>query len=162
MKKLVPLILIIAGLALAVYLYTLYRIPPKIDAPNITFITDNGQQNLSTFKGQNTIVVFYASWCGTCLSEMKPLALAGESLRSDNFRIVGLTDDTPELIEKVRERFEVPFELYPLTGKLKNHGVYTLPTTYVLNEEGQIVFQKVDAIDWSDQEFLDELRNLVK
>ncbi len=143
-------------------MYDRYRVPPEISSTGISFRTVEGLKQLEDFKGENLLVVFYAKWCGQCMGEMKPLEQAQQELAADDFRILALTDDTKSDIEKVRSHFGVTYGLYQLENSLQDHGVYTIPTAYVLNKNGEVVFEHVGVLDWTDPELIEELRSLVK
>jgi MinD superfamily P-loop ATPase len=62
----------------------------------------------------------------------------------------------------MRAHFDAPFGLHPLKTTLKKNGIFTLPTTYVINKKGEVVFKKVEELDWSDAAFIKEIRQLVQ
>jgi peroxiredoxin len=155
------LVVIVIGSVIGGFLWNKYRVPPTIMESNVTFITSDGIKDLADMKGQSTIVVFYAKWCGQCMAEMKPLQAAQAKFSPQNIQIVALTDDTPEQITIVRDHFGITFAQYQLENKLKAHDVHTIPTTYILNENGQIVFEHVGVLNWSDDSFLNEVIALV-
>jgi len=155
------LVVIVIGSVIGGFLWNKYRVPPAIMESKVTFITPDGIKGLTDLKGQSTVVVFYARWCGQCMAEMEPLQAAQAKFSPKNIQIVALTDDTPEQIAKVRDRFGITFAQYQLENKLKMHDVHTIPTTYILNKNGQIVFEHVGVLGWSDERFLNEVIALV-
>jgi peroxiredoxin len=161
-RLLVFVVVLMLGGLMGGFLWNKYRVPPAIMESNVTFITPDGVKGLSDLKGNSTVIIFYAKWCGQCMAEMKPLEASQSKLNAENIQIVSLTDDTPELITKVRDHFGITFPQYQLEKTLKEHDVYTIPTAYILNTEGQIVFEHVGVLDWSDDQFLDEVIALVK
>ncbi|NNE55182.1 MAG: TlpA family protein disulfide reductase [Flavobacteriales bacterium] len=161
MKK-TTLLVLAAGILIGGFLYKRYRVAPDIPPTGITFTTPDGVKDLSDYQGENLLVVFYAKWCGECMGEMRPLEAAKPILSPSNFRILALTDDTPEEIKLVRDHFGITFDTFKLENTLKDHGVYTIPTAYVLNERGEIVFEHVGVLDFEDQKLLDEIKALVK
>ena len=96
------------------------------------------------------------------MGEMPHLQAAQDKLNAENIKIVALTDDDPEKISSVRDHFGITFDQFQLEKTLKEHEVFTIPTAYVLNEKGGIVFEHVGVLDWSDEQFLDEVIALVK
>ena len=152
--KVLPFLLIAGG---AWFLYDRYRIAPDITEQGVSFYADGEVATLADYTGENLIIVFYAKWCGQCMGEMVPLEQAKAFLADSNFRILALTDDTEADVKLVRDRFGITFETLRLEKKLQDHGIYTIPTAYVLNESGEVVFEHVGVIDWTDKAFLDEL-----
>lgn len=155
-------VILVLGGVIGFMMYDKYRVPPEILEDNITFITSEGVQGLGDFKGQSTVVIFYARWCGQCMAEMEPLRASQATLNAEDIRIVALTDDNPELIQKVRDHFGITFDQFQLEKTLKEHEIFTIPTAYVLNAHGEIVFEHVGVLDWSDESFLKEIIALTK
>lgn len=162
MKKAVNIFLLVAAVSVSAFLYMRYRIAPDIETFNIEYVVDGQSTNLASLKGQNVVVSFYASWCGTCIGEFPHLIEAHTDLQDEDFVFIALTDDSPEKIEKMKNHFQAPFGLYPLKTTLKKNGIYSLPTTYVINKKGEVVFKKVEELDWSDAGFIKEIRQLVQ
>lgn len=156
-RKPTRILFILAAIAGAVFLYNRYRVAPDIQDKQVVFQMEDASVQLNDLLGEDVAFVFYAHWCGPCLAEMKDLTALHPELSKKGLRIIALTDDTPEQIEKVRSRFGIPFEMYPLKGSLKDYGIYTIPTAYVFDQDGQLVFEQVDKWDWTDAAFLTQL-----
>lgn len=156
-RKITSILFVIAGIAGACFLYNRYRIAPDIQEKNVVFLKDSAPVSLNTLTGEDIAIVFYAHWCGPCMAEMKDLTALHPELQSKGLRVVALTDDTPELIEKVRQGHGIPFEMYPLDGTLNDYGIYTIPTAYVFDQNGTLVFEQVDKWDWTNADFLTQL-----
>jgi peroxiredoxin len=91
------------------------------------------------------------------MREMKELSTLHPEFKQKGLRLVALTDDSPEKIEAVRQKLGIPFEMYPLEKTLHDYDIYTIPTAYVFDQNGKLVFEQVDAMDWTDRDFLDQL-----
>lgn len=153
--KVLPFLIILGG---AWFLYDRYRVAPDITEKGVSFFADGKVATIADYSGENLVVVFYAKWCGQCMGEMKPLEQAQAYLADSNFRILALTDDNEADVKLVRDHFRITYETLRLEKKLQDHGIYTIPTAYVLNGSGEVVFEHVGVIDWTDTTFLDELK----
>jgi hypothetical protein len=50
-----------------------------------------------------------------------------------------------------------------MTEKLKEIGVHAIPTNYIINSKGKVVYEKVGAeANWRSQETISRIRDLVK
>jgi thiol-disulfide isomerase/thioredoxin len=162
MTKKIAAISLLSVLSVSIFLYARYRVAPEMNTFDVEYMLDGQKATLNSLQGQNVVVSFYASWCGTCLREFPHLIEAHSTLKEEGFVFIGLTDDVPEKIEKIAGHFQVPFGLHKLTSSLKENGIYSLPTTYILNAKGEVVFKKVEEVDWSSAAFIQEIRELVQ
>lgn len=132
-----------------------YRIPPSIEPIEIEVITDSGMKDVLSMHDGPVLLNFYASWCGPCMREIPDLNNANaEGL----FTVIGVTDDTQEIIKNTRNRFKVQYPLYKLDKPLKEYGVYTIPTTYLISAEGEILESYTDPRDWDSDTFLNKAK----
>ena len=109
-------------------------------------------------ESELTMVNVWATYCNPCLSEMPELGeLAGE-YRSDEFQIIGIVSDVRE--ESEAEVVEYAAMLVEQTGAAYPHlllneslfrsmlsGVSAVPTTFFVNEKGEVLDTVVGAMD---------------
>ena len=95
----------------------------------------------ANFKGQYTVVNFFASWCAPCLAEFPLL----KELQETKAQIVGVAfQDPPPRLKALFAKNENPFQHMILDDKGAigiNWGINGLPATFLINPEGQIVWQ---------------------
>ncbi|MCB0761342.1 MAG: redoxin domain-containing protein [Flavobacteriales bacterium] len=162
-KRITNTVLLVILVAVAAFYFKRYRIAPNIAEKRVVFQTPHGLDSLDSFLDKNLVLIFYAGWCGTCHREMPGLVQAYAKLKEANFEVIGLTDDREEVIDKFRSNYGIAFPMYKLSGTLQDVGVYTLPTTFVMNSKGEVVFEHVEYMDWTDpavvQEVIQSARN---
>jgi thiol-disulfide isomerase/thioredoxin len=148
-KKYLPYIVILG--ALAAFYYFRYRKPAEIAFGQMQVTALDGTSHLlSEYLSEKNVVHFYASWCGPCIREMGEINKQWASISDENIRFIFLTDDEISRIEPFRS--QMPEDaIFLQIHSLKETGVYTIPTTYFL-QNGDVKSSQVDAVDWTKKE----------
>jgi len=124
-------------------------------APESTFVLlDGSKTSTADFKGQVTLVNFWATSCVTCVAEMPQLIATHEKYAPQGFDTVAvaMSYDPPSYVVNYAETRQLPFKVaIDNTGAVaKAWGdVQLTPTTYLVNKRGQIVKQYVGQPDFA-------------
>ena len=120
--------------------------------------TLNGQTlDLADYHGQVVLVNFWATWCAPCRIEMPELDMYLQAHAADNFALLAVNAGEPaaRAAEYLAE-FDYTFTIIlDEDGRIDDYfgGVRGMPTSYVLNGEGEVIFQHIGALT---QEILDK------
>ena len=120
-------------------------------APQSTFVLLNGStQTTETFKGQVTLVNFWATSCVTCVAEMPELVKTYDKFKARGYDTVAVAMeyDRPDFVQHFASTRNLPFKVaIDNTGAVaKAWGdVKLTPTTYLVNKRGEIVKTFVGA-----------------
>ena len=140
----------------------IYEEPKKYD--NLSFLDDkNNELKLNSFKGNLILLNFWATWCAPCKEEMPSLDLLQENNELNNLKIfpINIGKDNMEKASSFFNNLKIRnLNLYfdnpeTLAKKLSLRGI---PTTILFNKKGDEFARIVGSIDFSDQKFLDWLR----
>lgn len=144
------------------FYYWRYRVPAKLELDQMQVQVESGKWSTLSEERQGAEVVhFYAHWCGPCLREIKMIAAEHEQLKAMGLDFVFITDDDQVRIDQMK--MYLPQDIRILRVKsLKELGVYTIPATYVINSRNQVVFERIDACDWADDVFLQQINKLLQ
>ena len=123
-------------------------------APNFTVYDLEGNEiNLSDFFGKPIIVNFWASWCGPCKMEMPDFDEAYQTYGNDiSFLMVNMTDGSRETVEIASSFIEESGYTFPVYFDTNysaaiTYSVSSLPTTYFMDTEGNLIAHARGAID---------------
>ncbi len=153
-------LLLAAGIL--VFYFMRYRTAPTIAFSETKVKTTSGEEILLSTKIQGPSVVhFYASWCGPCLAEMRELNKQLNEGKLSELNFVFITDDDALDIQRISLTMPAQIQFFQVPS-LKEEGIYTLPTTYFVNTEGEVVKQQVEPCTWSDVQFQQDILSLTK
>ncbi len=127
--------------------------PALSPAPDFTAYDGAGNAvKLSDYFGKPLVLNFWASWCGPCKSEMPEFNKAYLELQEEvGFLMVNMTGqgETKETAMSYIQDHGFSFPvLYDLDSDAAvTYSVYSLPTTYFLDKDGNLVARATGAID---------------
>lgn len=116
-----------------------------VPAPDVTMETMDGRTiNLAEQKGKVVLVNFWATWCAPCRKEIPELIDLYSSMKSDGLLVVGIAvdDEGTSVVKPFAEKQGINYPIVvDTTRSIESNfeAMYGLPTTYVVNPEGQIV-----------------------
>jgi peroxiredoxin len=116
-----------------------------VPAPDVAMTTLDGETiQLAEQSGKVVLVNFWATWCAPCRKEIPDLINLYSDLQSDGLLVVGVaTDDEGEsVVAPFVKKHDVNYPIVVDTSRTiesKFDAMYGLPTTYVVNPEGQII-----------------------
>jgi peroxiredoxin len=131
-------------------------------APDFRLPDDEGDMHaLSDYKGKTVIINFWATWCPPCRAELPSMNRAWKKLKDHNVQMLALNvgEDEDTVFAFTGEQ-EIDFQiLLDQSGEVANQWpMRGLPTTYIVNKEGQVVYRAIGGREWDS----DEIINLIK
>ena len=122
---------------------------------------DSKAIDLNQYKGKTIFINFWATWCKPCLQEMPSIQKAQELLKNENIVFLFASDEVVEQIEKFKTNHQYPFH-YVRAENMEALNIMALPTTYIFNPEGKLVFSEMGFRKWDDKNNIDLLINIAK
>ncbi|MFN0031684.1 MAG: TlpA family protein disulfide reductase [Flavobacteriales bacterium] len=151
---------LLAGIV--IFYYFRYRTAPDIAFSETKVKTTSGEEIFMSSKIEGpTVVHFYASWCGPCLTEMRELNTQMSAGKLSELNFLFITDDNEQQIERISGTMPSQIQFLQVPS-LKEEGIYTLPTTYFVNSAGAVVKQQVEPCDWGNPQFQQDILSLTK
>ncbi len=122
---------------------------------------DSKPIDLNQYRGKTIFINFWATWCKPCLQEMPSIQKAQEQLKNENIVYLFASDEAVEQIEKFKTNHQYPFH-YVRAENMEALNIMALPTTYIFNPQGKLVFSEMGYRKWDDKNNIDLLINIGK
>ena len=141
---------------------TVYDKTKKYDS--LTFLDNkNNKLELDRYKGNLILLNFWATWCAPCKKEMPSLDILQENQELDNLKIFPINigkDSLPKALSFFKDLKIKNLKLYfdnpeTLAKKLSLRGI---PTSILINKNGEEFARIVGSIDFTEEEFINWLK----
>lgn len=126
-------------------------------------LTDiNGERvKLHNFKGKHVFLSLWASWCVPCIAEFSSLEEL-EGLIPELSLVVANIEDQ-RAFDKYVQKSDHDLPFYRISSPMPaDLSAPSIPASYILNEEGQVIYRHFGAVDWSDPSVVSKLKALIK
>ena len=143
---------------------TLTPVEGRPPAADFSLQDTNGKlHRLADYRGRVLVVNFWATWCPPCVEEMPALQRAHQALLKDDIVVLGIdigededtvftfTADYPVDFPLLLDRDSSVIGAWPIKG---------LPTTFVIDPEGRLVYRAIVGRAWDDEAMLERIRAL--
>jgi peroxiredoxin len=111
--------------------------------------------SLSSFKGKVVLVSFWATWCPPCRAEMPALNKLYKGYRDKGLVVVAVsTDRKVEYVKDYLGKYPVDFPVL-MDSDVKvsrQYGVFSMPTSFLLDKNGIIIKRYLGEEDWNSTE----------
>ena len=138
--------------------------PAANPAPDFNLIGMDGETHtLEDLKGKFVLVNFWATWCNPCKVEMPLLEKLHQTLKSEKFTVLGLhVGPGPENIEEFKKLMPISFPIYVDMDLEVNWGVPGLPTTFLMDPEGKLIYRAVGKREFASDEMVNFLKSQIE
>jgi peroxiredoxin len=145
-------IIVILAAGWGIRWYIRKTITPKMEfqTSELQLTGSNTKTTINSLKGNVIIVSFFQTWCGPCIQEMYVFDELLASVNSSNFKIVCISDEDTDRINRLQSRFAPGKILFAHSAKsLSSMGIHVYPTTYLLNKNGEVIQSKLEGYNWA-------------
>ncbi|MBR9728714.1 TlpA family protein disulfide reductase [Shewanella intestini] len=111
--------------------------------------------NFEQFKGKVVVINMWATWCPPCVRELPALQRLADALDKDNYVLLPISIDAqadetvqPFLKSLKLSQFRSYFD--PQQALREVFPLDTIPATFILNKEGELVAYVRTYVDWDD------------
>ena len=114
--------------------------------------------DLEKYKGKIVFINFWATWCKPCREEMPSIKAAMEILKDEKVEFLFASDESTQQIEEFKAVHEYDFN-YVKVENLSELNIMGLPTTYIFNPNGELIFSDMGYRKWNDKANIDLILN---
>jgi peroxiredoxin len=160
-KWLYVLLLAVAGFG-GFYLYRRYQVAPAVNFNGLSLVDmNNVPVTFGQLKGKRTVLCFSASWCGSCLTELKELNSVKEAELA-GIDVVVISDESLERVRAMAQTMGYPFTFLKMNQPFSSIGINAIPVSYLLNARQDVKKKTVGYIDWKDASTREHLKKLME
>lgn len=119
-------------------------------SPDFTLESLDGERiTLSSFAGQIVVLNFWATWCPPCREEMPDFQATYEKYKDRGVVFLGIdiAENRAEVESFIRDYGITYTILLDFSSEVANlYGINAIPTTYILDIDGTVLFSQVGAL----------------
>ncbi len=142
------------------------RTLPRVDLKTLDNITFNSSEFNN--NGKPIIISFWATWCKPCIKELNNIAEVYEDWQEETgVKVIAVSIDDARNMSKVKPKVNAllwDYEIYcdPNGDFKRAMGVGTVPHTFLLNENKEIVYQHTGYKDGDEYDLFKKIEALLK
>ncbi|MFT5259750.1 MAG: peroxiredoxin [Saprospiraceae bacterium] len=124
---------------------------------------DDKSYKLSDYSGKPLIVIFWASWCPPCLTETPSINRAWHKIKDEGIGLVAINaGEAEDQVIGFSLEYEAEFPLLVDSNNSTYNAwdVRGLPSAFVFNAHGEVVYQARGEVEWDDEGLLERVRAL--
>ncbi|QVL51145.1 MAG: TlpA family protein disulfide reductase [Thiocapsa sp.] len=143
---------------------TLTPMSEDIQAPEFDLQGPAGEpQRLLDHRGKPIILNFWATWCPPCRAEMPSMQRAHEQVADEGIAVIAVNvgedaETVSRFLAETPVDFPIPLDLD--SAVVQSYPVKGLPTTFVIDPSGRLVYSAAGEREWDDPALLDQVRAL--
>jgi thiol-disulfide isomerase/thioredoxin len=143
---------------------TLTPMSEDVVAPEFDLQGPAGEpQRLVDHRGKPIILNFWATWCPPCRAEMPSIQRAHETVADEGISVIAINvgedaETVARFLEETPVDFPIPIDID--SEVVQSYPVKGLPTTFVIDPQGRIIYSATGEREWDDPVLLDKVRAL--
>ena len=116
--------------------------------------------SLKQYAGKTIFLNFWATWCKPCIAEMPTIEKAQNILNKEEVVFLIASSETIEEIDVFRKANNFNFNYFEIKNS-EELGLQGLPTTYIFDPEGNLVFSESGYRKWDEKSNVDMILKIV-
>lgn len=135
------------------------QLPEKlIDRIQLVDLEGN-EIDLKQYKGKTIFLNYWATWCKPCIAEMPDIDECAKILANEAFVFLAASDEKIDKIKNFVKDTDYTFTLVHSKRSVFDMDIMALPTTIIINDKGEIIYNEVGAKKWNSESEIERLRS---
>jgi len=121
--------------------------------PIIKSIDYFSKEELSFLKEKFTLLVFWASWCKPCITEIPKIKELHKLYQTNNLKIIYVTldEDSTKFLQAVK-KYDLSWNhVYGDKNLIKSFGVLGIPQVFLIDKTGKIAYSREEEKDFTSE-----------
>jgi len=129
----------------------------EAEIANLNFVlrdVDGNQLNVNSLKGKTIFINIWATWCAPCVAEMPSINKLYNKVDSEDIVFLMISEDNS--IEKAHnwaKKKDFDFKVYSAPNLPNQFRTGYVPSTFVINPEGELVLTKTGIANYDTRKF---------
>jgi thiol-disulfide isomerase/thioredoxin len=147
--------------------HALAPVDPPVTAPAFSLADMDGELHaLADYRGKVILLNFWATWCPPCRHEMPAMERLYRRFRERGFVVLAVNQwEDPDLVFAYTGDLNVfpsfPILFDPRSSVSQQYGVKGLPTSFVIDGNGQVIYRAIGGRQFDHPEILQILEGLL-
>ncbi len=135
-----------------------------LSAPPLRLLdADDKPVDLAQYRGRVVLVNFWATWCPPCRKEFPSLGRVRKLFKSTEFEVLAVNvGEDPDTAFSFAGFTEFPVLFDRDSKAMQNWSVRGLPTTFLVDRQGRLVFRATGGREFDDAEIVATIKQLLK
>ena len=106
------------------------------------------EHKLSDYRGKDVVVVFWATWCPACNTEIPHLIKLRDALGPDKLQIIAISNEPVELLQEFVESKRINYVVATMNSPLPAplNRVQGIPASFFIDPEGKLKLAAVGVV----------------
>lgn len=124
-------------------------------------------ENTDNYKGSYILINFWATWCAPCVKEIPSLNnLYNKFKDKKKFKMIAINiGQSKEAVKKFLLDKSLPVEFTILLDEkmdLSDWNVQAIPTTFLVDKKGKIIYKVEGEKEWDSKEFTSFFNSIIE
>ena len=116
--------------------------------------------NLSHYEDKVIFINFWATWCRPCLEEMPSIERARTILKDQKIEFILASNEDLSRIQNFIAKRGFKLNFVKLEN-LEELNIQALPTTFIFDKEGKLVFSETGYRQWDDPQNIEMITKII-